>query len=867
MQATGPDAPLQAFHWPEGFRKRVEAIHLSNVALRAGHELIGEGIYRFRAFPPVTIDLFADWTVNPVANRSWQWHSASFNFMPWLLALHAQTGDQRAIDHATAAIESWHRQFVAVESDYEFAWHDHATANRLMAVLSLLCHLEEYPARFELEAMLPAFLVAHGDRLCLEEMYSRHTNHGIDQSRALLLLALCAPWLEPADRWRGVAISRLEDELGHAFAADGAHVENSPGYHQFVSNLFTDVLTTLGDALDAGFRERVQSTLAKAAGFMSWIVRPDGWLPAIGDTECKPAINVYHTLAGTPEHARVQWVCSRGREGERPEGWARTFPDAGYFIARSDWEKEGGLPGDACHLVFRSGRMSGYHRHDDDLSLTLWWGSDWLLDGGAYAYVEGHPVRRYLRSKWGHNVVVVDDGEYTWDRPGAGAPGSLAQIGDDAARPVVKGETESYPDLLATRELAAEDGGMRFEVTDRVSAREEGTGKRKFVSLWHVPADKTVSIEGQTVRVSDAAFMREMLIHNRGEDFDRIQVLEAFPNGDEPVWSRELNRVERCKLIMFERSGETFESRLEFQLSDHRPEHRDTGTVHARARGLLRSYGLDPAAWWPPSGAHHGRKVGARLAQAEKAGIAADSFVETLLAMAVVRQGFRRPTLHLSNMGYPDAGLIEPRLRAAMGMLPAGEVYLPAPMQRVIRDWSEEERFLFIDALHLLHAGAKPGPQMFNTVVNSSQGQYQDAFWRGDANAVRVLALRDPLDAALSAMARARPAEGWRDPADAEVVLARQVERLERFAAWAARQEFALEFRMEDLAQEPAAVLGRIGSLSGVAPDMDALAAFKPIEFLSAVQTDAELAAVHGLPVRELLDERLAGVRKALGYA
>ena len=72
---------------------------------------------------------------------------------------------------------------------------------------------------------------------------------------------------------------------------------------------------------------------------------------------------------------------------------------------------------------------------------------------------------------------------------------------------------------------------------------------------------------------------------------------------------------------------------------------------------------------------------------------------------------------------------------------------------------------------------------------------------------------------------------------------------------------------MEDLEREPSDVLGRIGSLFGAMPDMDALAAFKPIEFASAVKTDAELAALHGLPVCTLLEERLSRVRQDLGYA
>ena len=858
---------MQAFRWPEGFRQRVQAFHRSNVALRNGRELIEEGTYRFRAFPPVTIDLFENWTENPVSNRSWQWHSASFNFMPWLLALHADTGDQRAIDHAAKGIETWHRHFVAVESNYEFAWHDHATANRVVAVLSLLCHLEEYSARFDLDEVLPTFLQAHGNRLCMDEMYSRHTNHGIDQSRALLLLATCAPWLEHADRWRQIAIARLEDELDHAFTGDGAHVENSPGYHQFVSTLFTDVLVTLGDVLDEEFRERVHSTLVAAARFTAWIVRPDGRLPPIGDTECKPANNVYKSLAGTSEHANVEWVCSKGQEGEKPEGWARTFPESGYFIARSDWDDETALPGDARHLVFRCGRLSDYHRHDDDLSLTLWWGSDWLVDGGEYAYVEGHPIRRYLRSKWAHNVVVIDDGAYSWARPGASAPGSLRQVNDDAVKPAIKGSTESYSGLRATRELAIEHDVMHFEVTDQLSALNGDGVNRKFVSLWHVPADKVVSIEGQCVRICDHTFMRELTIRNLGRDFDRIAVVEEFPAGEAPVLSRELNKFERCKLVVFERSCEEFESRLEFRLRDSRPMHRDVGIANARARGLFRSYCVEPTAWWPSRGAHHGRKVSARFAQAGKDGIQIDALMEELLAMAIVRQRRHRPTLHLSNMGYPDAGLIEPRLRNAMGMLPAGEVYLPAPVQQLIRDWSKEERLLFIDAVQLLHAAAKPGPQILNSLVNSSQGQHQEIFWRGDENAVRVLVLREPVDAALNAMTRSRPAVGWRDVADAEAALVRQVERLERFSVWAARQSFALRFRIEDFGAEPAPVLEEIGRLCSSLPDMRALAGTPRIEPLSAALTDSDLMAIHGFPVRKMLRERLANVRIALGYA
>src|SRR5690606_843105 len=130
-----------------------------------------------------------------------------------------------------------------------------------------------------------------------------------------------------------------------------------------------------------------------------------------------------------------------------------------------------------------------------------------------------------------------------------------------------------------------------------------------------------------------------------------------------------------------------------------------------------------------------------------------------------------------------------------------------------------------------------------------------------------VLVLRDPVDAALNALARARPAAGWRERADAESALQHQIERLERFAGWAKRQAFALTFRIEDFARDPAPVLEEIGTLCGSPPDLQALASVPRIKPLSAAQSDSDLSMLHGLPARVLPRDRLADTAATLGYA
>ncbi len=84
--------------------------------------------------------------------------------------------------------------------------------------------------------------------------------------------------------------------------------------------------------------------------FLRWIIRPDGKVPAIGDSEEK---QVSTSLAREIMPDEFQSVA---------EGM-RVFGD-GYAIWRSE-DKD-------FHLTLKSCQHGRFHRHDDDCSITLW---------------------------------------------------------------------------------------------------------------------------------------------------------------------------------------------------------------------------------------------------------------------------------------------------------------------------------------------------------------------------------------------------------------------------------------------------------------------------------------------------------------
>lgn len=552
---------------PHSLRKRLADITGNEKLLQNGRKLVEEGVLCVAGFPDARVDLFSDWSANPFGNRSWQWQNASFNFIPGLIAYHAGGGGDRAIAFAVDALHSWNGALRKHLKNYEFARHDHATARQAENLLFLLAYMVERELRPGAWAGIETAVQKHAKLLVDEEFFSTHTNHGIEQARILAMIADFIPGHPQSQSRMSLAVQRLEAELTAAFTSDGVHVENSPGYHSYVALSFIKILDYFPREKLGELADRIDALMPKAIRFLTHVARPDGTYPIIGDTQAVKVANYFKRYSKSREFGHLRYAISDGTTGTPAPETVTLYPQAGYFIARDRWYPKG-QGASAFHLILRCGFRSRYHRHDDDLGLILYCGEDWLIDSGAYNYAEQDPVRKYMRSKWAHNVpVVLQPKSRRWvlsPPPPMALP--MKRLHSNGEVTAVRAISHSYQGHIAIRDVQVDPQAREFQVTDSL-LQIESPERKRYLSLWHIPHDKDVQIDGQQVLLISKVTGQRLLIENRGRASRSISLIDPGVEGlSGPVASRISNLTEPAQILAYEWPGDHLHSVLNFRM-------------------------------------------------------------------------------------------------------------------------------------------------------------------------------------------------------------------------------------------------------------------------------------------------------------
>ncbi|PRN05731.1 hypothetical protein A0O30_06710 [Pseudomonas sp. LLC-1] len=120
----------------------------------------------------------------------------------------------------------------------------------------------------------------------------------------------------------------------------------------------------------------------KANKFLAAITLPNGILPIIGDT---------------------RWDDQSEPEPLRSEVIIHDYSKSGYLVAKGKDRSEK----EFC-LIFKCCHDSNYHRHDDDLSIVLYYnGSIIFGDGGLYNHNEKDAKRIFIRSPLAHSTPTL----------------------------------------------------------------------------------------------------------------------------------------------------------------------------------------------------------------------------------------------------------------------------------------------------------------------------------------------------------------------------------------------------------------------------------------------------------------------------
>ncbi len=506
--------------------KRLEQLLSASNNILLGENLFENKKLELAPFEAVNHSGWDSWEQDPLNNRSWQWRLNWFSFLPYLLAHHRAVRNDEVLGFGCEAIQSWLDKYLQTDTTYpfEFIWHDHATALRAEQLILFVFYCRYYaPEWAELHAKFLQYmenaLVVHGQWLAKDSFYSEHTNHGLEQARVLLLLGTVFDGVQ-AGEWRQKAIRRISSELNFSFTREGVHVENSPAYHIFVFKVFIGILKDYPANLLGDLAEQFEHFSTKALGFITHILRPDGLLPPIGDTEQLPTSDAYRDMFGdTPEYRYFLYALTQGQEGTIPPALNRVYPQSGYAVFRDRWPSKGDFS-NAFHLITKVGCSSRYHHQQDEGHISLYaGGEDWLIDSGLYNYVNNDPVRKYMRSRLAHNVPIIENTRYSESFENRLASWKVLSSSEDEHKPYVSMQIGVLDGISQVRKVLFDKAATSLQVVDTIQS--DDIFERNYTLLWHVPSDKKINIDDGLISIS-AQDGKRMEISFRGDAPDNI---------------------------------------------------------------------------------------------------------------------------------------------------------------------------------------------------------------------------------------------------------------------------------------------------------------------------------------------------------
>tara|TARA_R110001606_G_scaffold95739_1_gene212084 strand:+ start:19344 stop:22640 length:3297 start_codon:yes stop_codon:yes gene_type:complete len=511
--------------------KKIEQVVTASSNVSLGEKLFTAKKIELAPFAPVSFTGWGSWEQDPLNNRSWQWRLNWLSFLSYLLAYHQQSNNDEILTFGKEAITSWLSTYLETDTEYpfEFIWHDHATALRAEQLVLFSYYCRDNAPEWTTQnaaflTYLEQALVVHAEWLAKDSFYSEHTNHGLEQARVLLLLGTVFEGKQ-AEEWQQIAIQRISCELQFAFTNEGVHVENSPAYHIFVFKVFLGIIKDYSNDVLGDLASQFSQFSAKALNFITHILRPDGLLPPIGDTEQLPTSDAYKEMFGsTNEYQHFLYALSQGKQGIKPKQLNVVYPKSGYAVFRDCWPERDQYK-QAFHAIAKVGCSSRYHHQQDEGHVSVYaGGEDWLIDSGLYNYINKDPIRKYMRGRQGHNVPLISNASYGKDFEHRLAAWKVADYSEREVLPHIAMQLEVLQPVVQNRHVC-------FSSVDKVLVIEdlfvsEDNQPRNFTLQWHIPKNKTVTVNGNQVTVTSTSG-QEMIIDVDGPEPNNISVAKG----------------------------------------------------------------------------------------------------------------------------------------------------------------------------------------------------------------------------------------------------------------------------------------------------------------------------------------------------
>ena len=312
-----------------------------------------------------------DWdTLSDKYGDSYQLYIHSLRFVNELLVTFEITDDIKYLNKAKIYIHSW-IEFSTNNDGSNMVWYDHPTAQRIQVIIFYLYLAQN---KHDIDEKLFINVLKYHSRFLADSTNYRRNNHGLMMDRSLMILGNI---LENSEIFN-IGYYRSIDTFWHSYSYTGLHLENSPEYHNMVTNMYIELQRYLSRS-GKTYGKTIVSYLNQATRLKNVFTKPNKIIPSIGDSG----------------HGSVKI----NKEYKNLIDYA-----AGLSIIQQE-ENE-------YFLTFISGYSSITHKHFDDLSFNLFYkGKDFFVDPGKFSYSK-HPYRNYVKSYKGHSGVFINNKNY-----------------------------------------------------------------------------------------------------------------------------------------------------------------------------------------------------------------------------------------------------------------------------------------------------------------------------------------------------------------------------------------------------------------------------------------------------------------------
>ena len=414
-----------------------------------------------------------------VGTYQFSWHA--LHLATILMIFARKSGELAPLFAAREFITNWlDRSYFQPDQNKKFAWYDHGTAERLLAMILMWAVGVEHKFDYRFMTRLRSAIFRHGQLLDSELFYASHQatryhNHAWFQDIALMATALAMPDFPCASRWLETALARLTDQLDTLIVRDNGFavfIENSIGYHQGVQRIveFAGDLVTL-----TGRDSHIPDVARELSEFSNFLRYPDNRAPAQGDT--------FRRSNASGSDVR------RSKVYENPV--CAILPNAGYGVVKGNHD---GIP---FMLTVLATSLCRTHKHEDNLSFTLFFdGIEWLIDPSFYSHEYKAPIPAYLRSAVAHNGLAIPGFDYSIEPGVAKLDGKT-----DGSEFLLNGEHHAYENIVVKRDIRGCIDRLEIDFLDIAKIEEKNESENLFL-MFHCGEKVHVILHGQDIILS-----------------------------------------------------------------------------------------------------------------------------------------------------------------------------------------------------------------------------------------------------------------------------------------------------------------------------------------------------------------------------